>query len=187
MDGGGPDIFYLELHPGAPQLYDPYVMRAWLGPDWRGRFVVHYQKPCLAADMCVERNMAAWAGWLAPTAGWIETHPRSGMEYADETAMAAGMMHDNELNITTGASQHYHRQCNHRGMHSCCVVCDMAVQQVLNLLLHDPRPMLMPNRAFPTEAGGGALRFCLRCPKTLVPFTVDPTFQDVTCFPFLSN
>jgi hypothetical protein len=186
MDGGGPDVFYLELHPGLPGLFDPYVMRAWLGPEWRGRFVVHYQKPCLAADMCAERNMAAWTGGFAGTAGWIEAHGRGGLEYADETALSAAMMHDNELNVTLGASQHYHRQCDERGMRSCCVVCDAAVQQLLGLLLHSPRPMRMPPaRAFPAEAGGGPLRFCLRCPEALVPFTIDPTFRDVACYPFL--
>jgi hypothetical protein len=186
MDGGGPDLFYLELNPGHPGLHDPYIMRHWLGPDWRGRFVVHFQKPCLAQDMCLARNIATMYGRFRPTLDWIASHPGAGLEYCDETSLALPMMHDNEENITTWSSQHYHRQCNEGGMHSCCVVCDMAVQQLLNVFLNSHKLMLVPERKFPADVYGGPLRFCLRCPKDLVPFTIDSTFKDNTCFNYLS-
>jgi hypothetical protein len=186
MDGGGPDAFYLELNPGFPGLHEPYIMRHWLGPEWRGRFLVHFQKPCLAQEMCVDRNLPTLLGRHLPTAQWIEGNPRAGLEFADETGLALPMMHDGEYNITEAAGQHYHRQCEEGGMRTCCVACDAAVQQLLNALVNSPRPMLAPERALPAGPGGGPLRFCLRCPRNLVPFTIDPTFQSVECYDYLS-
>eukprot|EP00291_Cryptomonas_curvata_P024438 CAMPEP_0172156070 /NCGR_PEP_ID=MMETSP1050-20130122/2982_1 /TAXON_ID=233186 /ORGANISM="Cryptomonas curvata, Strain CCAP979/52" /LENGTH=461 /DNA_ID=CAMNT_0012825049 /DNA_START=215 /DNA_END=1596 /DNA_ORIENTATION=- len=138
MDGGGPDAFYLELNPGFPGLHEPYIMRHWLGPGWRGRFLVHFQKPCLAQEMCVDRNLPTLLGRHLPTARWIEGHPRAGLEFADETGLALPMMHDGEHNITEAAGQHYHRQCEEGGMRTCCVACDAAVQQLLNALVNSP-------------------------------------------------
>jgi hypothetical protein len=104
-----------------------------------------------------------------------------------------------EQAMWSGTSLHFHRRCDFRGLHSCSVVCDAAAQQLLGAILASPRhyyARAAPRAAFgpdqwPGLAGsarpaeGSGVRFCLRCPTELVPFTIRPDFRGTECFPYL--
>ena len=187
-DGTGPDLFYVEDSGDTVSLWLSHAIRSFFGLGWTGRLMVHRVKSCASSVIC--RITHSMAGEEPDT--WRELERLGGkwgggIEAVDETHLSIPMIHDQEQNMWEGTSLHFHRRCDDHGQHSCSVVCDMVVQQLLNAFLHSPRPYLRGGARGRQSSFTDAskMRFCLRCPKELVPFTIGPDFHDVPCYDFL--
>jgi hypothetical protein len=198
--GLGPDVFHLEI----PEWYDrnmqreslpahdfAHMVRSWLGLQWAGRYLVTWSKTVtFEADRYRKPVLYSW----------IENTTLDslrGLEYVDESNLAAPAMHDTENPLTERHwSTHYHRKCTHgSGMHVCSVVCDATFQQILHLAFS--RTASRGNiggaaaaRHLPAgqkQASMESIKFCLNCPRSLVPFTIKqwPKSPDTTCHAFI--
>lgn len=201
----GPDLFHLEvrdtssivLHEGQTiHLLDlVHAIKAWLGPRWTGRFLVSSWKMVTTSAARYEKPQIY---------DWLEQNnnnnndamDRLGIDYIDETNMAAAALHDTEYDITQRVwSMHYHRPCRENGMHLCSVVCDAAAQQILNIAYINRearretpvRPTTAPQQVAAAAASPAPLRFCLNCPSSFPPIRIADWLQDkdTTCHDYL--
>lgn len=207
----GPDVFHLELPPTdyrptvgvVPEIDYIALVRSWLGVSWQGKFLVASRKERSGA---YTSTTALTNRFQKPALHeWMESHAEPLLRdvvVIDETSLAAPTIHETirvarAERMTHGWSFHYHRQCNESGMHVCSPVCDAAAQQVLNVALNrfrsprsfwdsacstNRRHTLLDRIASPSSS----FRFCLRCPKSLSPFTIRPPVTDnSSCFSVL--
>lgn len=176
--GTGPDVFHVEMQDWdytatLPALDFAHMIRSWLGHRWKGRFLISLQKS----------NVVSSKRYQKPALyDLLEKDTCSRIDYVDETNMAAAAMHDMEGNLKQPTwSAHYHKRCSHGGMHSCSVVCDAASQQILNLaFMHKERPRERLNSDDKTfyQSAFTEMKFCLNCPRDLVPFSIKPWLQN---------
>jgi hypothetical protein len=199
--GGGPDLFYLEMGNWAGTVYEPHIIRSWLGEEWSGRFLVHFVKPCPSPAYC--RDRLDRFGQPHPPAlhEWVDRHPQSGLEVVDEGHMAYAFVDQCEGPIARRSSQHLHRPCANpseaAGARICSSITDMSFQMLLNVFMSSARrapglaapraPFLPPRPATAAAAnrslGPGAMRFCQMCPPGLEPFTIFPdALTRASCF-----
>ena len=156
------------------------AIRSWFGHQWTGRFVFHLRKPALGVrygEFQVGDNKR-------PLLVDMEAS-KIDIEYVDEEHMAIPFMHTMESPFESGKIQmHYHKQCSSHGIHSCSIVCDMSAQLLLNTVYYGEEPALMDN--FDRIADQSNFSFCLSCPVSLNPFTVNVTgMKSVDCLSFI--
>jgi hypothetical protein len=205
--GQGPDLFHVEVSPdpnASPPLHKYLnLMQAALGRKWRGKMVVSMRKNWSAAYAAVASDYSRFKKpWMY---SWMDKHrDEYSYEPADESSLAAAAIHETRrVGNTEGLpplrwSQHYHRKCEHGQMHVCSPVCDAAVQQLLNIAFYRPRrdlrkwtrklpaatrnvSFLGPESRVP-DVSSPSTRFCLRCPASLIPFTITiPEAHNMIC------
>jgi hypothetical protein len=201
----GPDVVHLEMPIfGFSTRIGEYtgLIRAWLGADWAGQFLVSLGK--IPAKRYA--TLAAGAWYKRPELfDWLDArHKNLEIGVVDETSMAAAVIHETikvaraEGIHESGWSSHYHRPCKELGMHVCSPVCDNSAQQILNMAFRARRITPRFARTTPIKGcdgqngGDNALKtslpiqFCLRCPDDLVPFTItSPKSQQKVCHDYV--
>jgi hypothetical protein len=186
LEGSGQDIFYLEESSCPINVFKSNLFKSWLGPDWTDRFIVHEVKACASLAICGERLRLGLSGRRPAHWDEFEKRPHLELEAIDEVHMTIPFMHDQEQRMWEGTSLHFHRRCDDAGQHSCSVICDMAAQQLLNVVFNSQKPYRRDSSPRTTpNTGDGGYRLCLRCPVELVPFTIIPHFHGVTCMDHL--
>lgn len=188
----GPDLLHLEFPAWYNQIpaHDfAGIIRSWLGSTWAGKFVVSISKTIEVSPRRYTKPKLF---------EWLENHDESGIDYFDETNMAAAALHDMEYNVShphwSRWSFHYHRRCNQGGMHSCSVVCDATAQQILNFALRHQKLTRRGPKTQSTKAGRHQLmtspmKFCLNCPRSLVPYTIKDwlNHEETVCHDFVPD
>jgi hypothetical protein len=192
--GHGPDMFYLELlhHAFIDQpktsISTLLTIRSWFGLAWQGRFIVHLNKNGLSERGAFTRSVDEGKPRLLQLLGELDA---SQIDYIDEEHMAFPLLHTMEYALNSGLfGQHWHKQCNLNGIHSCSPVADMAAYQLLNIA----RPRMVANilqrssvhRWGDKDTRDIPFQFCLDCPKALVPFSIRHDFlNSAICLPFI--
>lgn len=193
--GTGPDVFHLEFpdwysQQQHSQMLPPHdfagIIRSWLGSAWAGKFIISVSKSFEVSSQRYDKPKLY---------DWSENHKDSGLDYVDETHMAAAALHDMENNLTQRHwSFHYHRRCNQGGMHSCSVVCDAAAQQILNFASRRHKSTRRPATEPATRTNSHRvtttpMKFCLNCPRDLVPYTIKHWLQNenTACHSFVPD
>lgn len=158
------------------------MVKSWLGQHWKGSFLVSWSKTVTFAPERYHKP---------PLYAWIERDRLLGFDYVDESNLAAPAMHDTENPLTERHwSTHYHRKCARgQDMHVCSVVCDATAQQLLHMAYARDQGggLKRHNNATRIHAASQPIKFCLNCPPSLVPFTINPwrKMQNTTCHAFV--
>jgi hypothetical protein len=150
-----PDVFLLQ--PNSNPGKTAPLIRSWLGPEWKGRFIVSLRKPGTLASYGDARRFQGKIIDLAKNdPSWRD------IEIMDEVDMGFSMFHNMEHNMTRG-TLHHHHSCNttHNGVN--IRICGPSVEMSAQMLLATVFRFRLPDEDPLRQHGGYSFSLCQDC------------------------